>query len=302
MAMYVKLPRNDAVISSFGSYPVFLNVLDRKETAVQRHLRRVGAGGYEPAVQSVILAAVQASTRRTFYDVGAHIGYYSALIGSTFRGTQVVAFEPTLATAEICQNIRDRNNLNYVIVKRALSDAETTLSFYISPKAETSNSLNSTFRPGAGLVTVEATTIDKLVDSGFPLPGVIKIDVETHESAVLRGGLGVIAKARPTLICEFLPAADPVEIRAALISLNRIGYSFHAILEDRVAGAADTSAVMAAIASGKRRDWFLAPNKPSAAFATMVSEWRVALQKCGSETLEFTDAGLEPPALLRTFY
>ncbi len=87
MPLVVKIPENASVISASGSYPRALNVLDRRETAVQRKLRSEGLAGYEPLTQAVLLALAQrASKGGAFLDVGAHIGLYSALVDSIFGG------------------------------------------------------------------------------------------------------------------------------------------------------------------------------------------------------------------------
>ncbi|MEO9971915.1 MAG: hypothetical protein ABJG15_19120 [Hyphomonadaceae bacterium] len=98
MPLLAQTPKNSAFISKYGSYRKYINVLSRKETAVQRQIRRGGLGSYEAEFQAALMALCeQPSNRLVFYDVGAHIGIYSALIGVIFkqRSPAIFAFEPT---------------------------------------------------------------------------------------------------------------------------------------------------------------------------------------------------------------
>ena len=67
---------------------------------------------------------------------------------------------------------------------------------------------------------VEAVTIDSLVESGFPVPDFIKIDIEGAESSALRGALNVLKTRRPTMLIELHTPEEDVAVGAILSDLN----------------------------------------------------------------------------------
>ena len=65
---------------------------------MQRRLRREGLAGYESLVQATLLALCEQKTEKlVFYDVGAHIGLYVAMVSAIFHRANPTcyAFEPT---------------------------------------------------------------------------------------------------------------------------------------------------------------------------------------------------------------
>ena len=69
---------------------------------------------------------------------------------------------------------------------------------------------------------VEARTLDALVsDGGLPAPSVIKVDVEGSEMAVLRGAIGLLAKHRPVVLCDY---NDGTTLATVQNQLQPLGY------------------------------------------------------------------------------
>ncbi|MGB3542918.1 FkbM family methyltransferase, partial [Rubrivirga sp.] len=54
---------------------------------------------------------------------------------------------------------------------------------------------------GAGL-EVDVTTVDAMVENGFPPPDLVKVDVEGVEVAVLHGMARTLAEHRPSVLVE----------------------------------------------------------------------------------------------------
>jgi FkbM family methyltransferase len=279
MPLLVRLPNPDD-----GGSPQFLNVLDRKKTAVQRALRRGGLGGYEPEFLSSILALWEAQKRGfVFYDVGAHIGVYSALAAKLF-GANCHAFEPTPETFNDCRNLMQSNRLAYSVTQVAVSDeAAGEIDLFISPKAETSNSLNGGFRVGSVPVKARTLSLDSYIENGAPDPAIVKIDVETHEPAVIIGGLKMIARAKPILACEFLPSVDVVRLAAALESLDQLGYKFFHMLRETPWEAKNIRDATCNLRSSER-DWLLVAGEFPENFYQRRDAWKTALSKCGADT------------------
>ena len=296
MPLMIRLPRNEAVLRDTGPYRSGLNMLNRSETAVQRKLRRMGLAGFEPSTQAAILALVQLSPRPVrFFDIGAHVGLYSALVSAIYPPdvVQVTAFEPTPDTARICRQIAKRNRLPYHLEQVALADRVGTARLYVSSKAETSNSLAEGFRVAKDVIEVPLRTLDDYcLDTGIA-PAVVKIDVETLEPAVLRGGLATFERARPWVVSEILPESQPEEVGDVLDRLERIGYQMHRLNKDGSLMTADAASVQRQ-ASGESRNWLLGPGPISTELDAAMQAWMRAIAACTEESNIEVPAGTKP--------
>jgi FkbM family methyltransferase len=278
-----------------ASLPTHLNILDARETGLQRKLADRGLAGYEAANMAAILMCMELSAKpRVFYDVGAHIGLYSAVVASLFPRASIFAFEPTPATLAVTRSIRDINQLNSTIVEKAVSDQPGTAQFFLSNTAETSNSLNAGFRPGSPSIAVEVTTLDEFVAAGAPPPNVIKIDVETLEPAVLAGAKHTIETHRPWISCEFLAKGDGAAVDQIVSRLAELDYHFYQLF----AGKKLVETRYADL-SGKRkfkstgREWLIAPRSIGPATRERYSRWAAELAECTrQESKRYTLFGL----------
>lgn len=180
-------------------------------------VHRAGWKGYEPPLP-LLIARQSLNTTGIFIDVGANTGYYS-LLAAVCGATQVWAFEPVPAIRTILEdNLRESGLLGRINVsEHALGEEAGEFDLYLPDAGhgliETSASLNPSFRKShSGKVSVPVTTLDQFfLDTprwdGNP-PILMKIDVETLEPQVLKGGARFIEACRPTLVVELLPGAD----------------------------------------------------------------------------------------------
>lgn len=160
-----------------------------------RRMRRL-ASLHEPAdlVSSLVPAG------RTAVDVGANRGIYACWIAT--RASRVDAFEPQPLLAHYIASARIRNLRVHQV---ALSDAPG-IARLVVPEDDGMASIRSADRrdptapdPVSRIIDVRTETLDwfKLVDVGF-----LKIDVEGHEMAVLRGAEVTITASRPVVFIE----------------------------------------------------------------------------------------------------
>lgn len=150
---------------------------------------------------------------RCFYDVGANTGFYSVLVAKVQPRATVRAFEPVASIATVCRGNLDRNGVDATIEPYALSDHDGSASLYFPPDdhglIETSASLDEGFnRRNARAETVPIRRLDTVVRERGDRVGLMKIDVEGHEDAVLTGGLDVLESQQPLLVIEVLPKAN----------------------------------------------------------------------------------------------
>jgi FkbM family methyltransferase len=91
----------------------------------------------------------------------------------------------------------------------SVSDSNRISELEVAERGRASNHLaeaiGSTQAKGTRYVQPTVSlTLDFLLDY-FPAPSVLKIDVETHENAVLKGAAQLLKEVRPTIWCEVSP-------------------------------------------------------------------------------------------------
>lgn len=144
------------------------------------------------------------------WDVGANVGLF-AFAAAHFTGSTgtVVAVEPDLFCAELMARSRAAQTAGkgrVVIFPMAVGDSSGVTSFNIAGRGRSSNFLASL--PGSSQTggvresqPVPIVTLDQM-ERFVPAPSVLKIDVETAEAMVLRGGREILARHRPVILCE----------------------------------------------------------------------------------------------------
>jgi FkbM family methyltransferase len=134
-------------------------------------------------------------------DIGANEGYWSLQLARYAK--HVHAFEPNpICLAQLRRVLPRRVTLHPV----ALSDNSGTTRLRFDPNNTGIGTIESrnplTDNEGIKQIETRDVSTERLDD--FQLSGVelIKIDVEGHEEAVLRGAGATLQRNRPTVICE----------------------------------------------------------------------------------------------------
>ena len=200
-------------------------------------------GTYEPLVVEAMRLLLKPGD--TFIDVGANIGYLSA-VGAGFVKTsgQVHSFEPVPNLFERLLSFAQANpSYNITPHKCALGDGEGTAKINVFPPF---NIGWCTMVPGFGAdqkqpesITVPVTRLDRHIEE-HKLRGItlIKIDVEGFEFPVLKGLKHYFDKTDelPAIICEIAPDAYPLlDLTPAQLSeyLAHYGYRAFSIIDRR---------------------------------------------------------------------
>ena len=236
---------------------------------IPRALSGTGLAGYEPATLAAYLACIESSVG-VVYDVGANIGLYALAAASAFR-RQTIAFEPFPAAGDVLEDIRNRYDLPITLRRSAMADEPGTTTFYLSARSDMSNSLNPGFRQHSGELKVETTTLD-LEAKRWP-PGVIKIDTETTEMDVLRGGRDVFSTFRPSVIVEILGQEIAEQARSFFAEFD------YTILD---LGAADIWQTITGLSQdvtpGDQRNWVVLPGEVNKQFLERAAHWAKVIQ------------------------
>jgi FkbM family methyltransferase len=174
-------------------------------------------GSFEAPLPMIFMEAVNRSVG-CVVDVGANTGIYSLLAVNSRRDVHVFAFEPYPPLAEICKQNISRNYADdrITLSRVALSDCEGAVQLYIPEETagllETSASLEPNFsnRP-TKQIEVARSTLDACSIAEI---SVIKVDIEGHEPAFLKGAEGTILLHRPIIFIEVLSIADVESLNA----------------------------------------------------------------------------------------
>ena len=138
-----------------------------------------------------------------FYDIGAHLGYYTALVEEIVVNGEIYAFE---ANRNLCSYLNKNffHSKNVYIVCGAVSDTIWDIDFYDATDADDSSTSSRFNVLGLNIIPVKvsATTIDEYVKVGNKPPTTIKLDIEGGEYETILGALSLIEKYKPRIIME----------------------------------------------------------------------------------------------------
>jgi FkbM family methyltransferase len=145
-------------------------------------------GDYESEVRKSMVAAAQPDS--TVWDIGANFGLHATGLGMMRPDLQIIAFEPNPREHTRLLQHRAWNAPHIATSTVALSDRAGLLPLHLGPEG---NSGMTTLSPwseatyGGTVMVAVARGDDLIAAEACPPPNVIKIDVEGHEAAVLRG-------------------------------------------------------------------------------------------------------------------
>ncbi|HLG99683.1 MAG TPA: FkbM family methyltransferase [Bryobacteraceae bacterium] len=168
-------------------------------------------GRWQPEIWSAIAPSLPEGG--VFFDVGAHIGYFSMKASRKVgAGGRVLSFEPNPETLRLLRdNISANHAGNITVEPIACTDQEETLTFYaanvVNTGASSLSSENATVAPGAPKpYNVRGRPIDDVVgELGLSRVDAIKVDVEGAEVSVIRGAMRTLERFHPKVVIEVSP-------------------------------------------------------------------------------------------------
>lgn len=141
-------------------------------------------------------------------DVGANVGVHTVRLARLAgRDGEVIAIEPDPGVAERARRNIALNGLSNVrVIDAAASERVGEMRLYRPSQRDTNRAraslMHHRYLTGPA-TTVPVVTIDNLcADAPVAL---IKIDVEGHEAAVVRGAADTIARYTPSIVFEYAP-------------------------------------------------------------------------------------------------
>lgn len=160
---------------------------------------------YEPLQPYFFVALTEAAQCTTVLDIGANIGAYSLFGTAAPKVDRVIAFEANPETFEELQMNVALNGLadRITLEGKAVSSKAGPVSFGVVSRFSGANSVVDTSIHESSAfhkrVTVQAITLDDYFATAFSGTIAIKIDVEGHESEVIRGAHNTL-RATPAII------------------------------------------------------------------------------------------------------
>jgi FkbM family methyltransferase len=160
----------------------------------------------QQAARQVMRDRIRDWPKKTFVDVGAHVGLWSMWWAPIMKTT--VAFEPIPDMAILYhQNMKGRGN--YHLLQLAVGARPGQLNLAFNPKNTGNTHKAHKGTRGLLTLTVPMTTVDReLVALKSPPVGAMKVDCEGTELAVLQGAAEMIERDRPVIIVEQKKGAE----------------------------------------------------------------------------------------------
>lgn len=178
------------------------------------------------------LAVSLCDPNRISLDIGADVGQFTiAMLGSS---RSVIAFEPRPAQARELASMFDAARVPVRVEAIALSDTAGVGTMRVVESEpgrstiDTTNVLSDVDNSGIRSIEVPVRRLDDLDLHDI---GMIKIDVEGHELAVLRGATHTLARDRPAIMVEAEQRHYPNAVAEITELLRQSGYSGYFDLE-----------------------------------------------------------------------
>ena len=172
----------------------------------------------------------------TFIDIGSHFGSFSLLASSLVgKSGKVVSIDPTPSTFNLMQsNMNEFARFkNYDTRNIALFDSNGTATFYDFGVSESAYNSIVGSRNDVSMnidkyrIEIPTQTLDTLVnDMGLSKVDFLKIDAESAELAIIRGGRNTLAKFSPLITVEIgdVGLANAPKSIEIINELNELGY------------------------------------------------------------------------------
>jgi FkbM family methyltransferase len=202
--------------------------------------------GHDSEITELSSCLIRHGRPRLVLDVGSNYGVFS--IRWLVHGIRTISFEPNPVCNEYLRTVSRRNGVTPCIEEVALGAEESRVTLSFPPGQEWLGTTRITAGAGTSLrqIEVEQWTVDGYCHDHNLIPGLLKVDTEGSDLAVLRGASQTLMKHRPLVLFESLDRDERDEYRECLV---RVGYSIwrlarghrHPVSIDEFAASRDTN-------------------------------------------------------------
>jgi FkbM family methyltransferase len=211
--------------------------------SVKKHLGLFRGAALKREAEIAGILAEYVPPGGVIYDVGANIGLYSIVFARN-RTRRVVSFEPSAEALRFLKRNVEINDLHNVDVRQiVLSDHAGQCLFHID---DVTTATSHVCAPGEAGVELACADLDTYAGiHRLAPPDLIKLDVEGHEEAIIRGMAGTLRRHRPQIYLEGGIRDEYGDIRA-MRQIEQAGYEiFDLRKEKRLAPSAGEYAFVA---------------------------------------------------------
>lgn len=174
--------------------PILFGRLKGKKWFIESSDYSFWTGTVRNSLQHLLIKMVKKG--KVFYDLGAHVGFFTLLAAELVGPSgRVVAFEPLPRNLNYLKKHLASNHIkNVTIIEAAAYDTSTVVTFSESQKHQ--NAKISSI----GSIKIRTVAIDKMVEQGkIPPPDYMKINIEGSEVEALKGAELVFQRTRPII-------------------------------------------------------------------------------------------------------
>jgi FkbM family methyltransferase len=185
-------------------------------------------------------AAFFASRSRIIFDVGGHIGYFTALMAKQSPDATLHTFEPNPNVRAILKRNVEVNRLPVTLEPFAIADTDGTATFFLPHRLRLGTGRMGNLLYSDEQITVETTSLDRYcAQNNIAYVDLIKMDIEGGEARALPGMReGLHAERYGVLLAEFHQTImSPEETESVLNELESAGYYLYEVHPDRLARA-----------------------------------------------------------------
>lgn len=198
-----------------------------------------------------------------FYDIGAHMGFYSVVTENILKQGRVYAFE---ANRKLCRYLSNnfKNSSNVKVECSAVANSTGETDFYeaTNDKDSSESSRFPVFRDNIVMKKINSITVDEYVARGNKPPTVIKLDIEGGEHDALIGAVNTIRDNKPIIIMEIWGGKLGEKYHnEAVQMLTSLGYRIFSIERDGTTSSQSISNPVQMISDDITYDNFLFLNK-----------------------------------------
>ncbi len=175
---------------------------------------------YEPDKQAILKYFVQEGS--TVFDIGANVGLHSFFCNKNIRNTTVHAFEPFADNQAYFKEVVRINQLQHIHLHPfAVGEKDGTAYF----EQGHSNFTGKVSQQKAG-VKIDIIQLDSWINKNGIIPDFLKIDVEGHESQVLKGAAELLRRQTAIFLIELHSPEQDAEVAQLL---DDSGYEFYRV-------------------------------------------------------------------------
>jgi FkbM family methyltransferase len=184
----------------------------------------VTGGTLDWGTEWILAAYLHRRANSVFVDVGANIGYYSALLSPYFM--KGYAFDPDRRNLEALSRLHVQHP-QIEVIPMAVCEQDGTAAF--TPGEE--SCLSSLGEGGASTFSVPCVTLDKFFSTKTDDVAALKIDIEGFDVMALKGAIQMIQRCRPVVAMEFsIEAGKPNSVNALLSLSDELRMDLYAIV------------------------------------------------------------------------